>query len=195
MAKPFTRGGITYSSQAAYRKALAARQGFASRAARTKVVKAERSLASLTKSQRQARGRVLDALSLIREGVPINKAVERAGTTRSSLARYGGDAVRREGGRLVISDTDTLPRRMKVVTPDGVRFETLLSGRDARIVGQYSADLKRYLLTGDASLLRKWQGVTVTARGKQVPLASDPADLQDLARAGELDFDDLYEFD
>lgn len=54
--KPFTRGGITYPSQQAYRQALAQSKGFAGRAERDRAIKVQKQLVnkaqSLSKSQK-----------------------------------------------------------------------------------------------------------------------------------------------
>lgn len=192
-SKPFTRGGITYPSQAAYRRALAAREGFASRAARAKVVKAERQLQKLSAPQRQARSRALGAVSLIRQGAPVKKALETAGTTRSSLLKYGGDAVKREGRAITVAAADTLPRRMRVLRPDGVRFETVLSSQDASRLSAYWAAVKEYVRRGDPGALQQFEGASVTVKGQKVPLITDRETLNRMVAAGELDFEDLYE--
>src|SRR2546423_15700078 len=92
-AGPFTRGGVTYPSQAAYRKALAAREGYTSRAARAADVKSVRLLESLTSSQKKSRANALRAISLSREtGLPVSKAARAAGVSLDTVRKYGGEA-------------------------------------------------------------------------------------------------------
>jgi hypothetical protein len=186
-AGPFTRGGATYPSQAAYRKALAAREGYTSRAARAADVKSVRLLESLTSSQKKSRANALRAISLARAtGQPVSKSARVFGVSLNTVRKYGGDAVEKRGGTYFARGTDTLTRRMVVLTKEGASLEIIHSSKDASLLGRYYNAVKEFAKTGDAGVLREFEGKTIKVRGQTMTLITDPGTLTDLARAGVL---------
>ena len=192
-AGAYTVNGIAYPSQYSYRKALAAERGMsvvAYRATRS----AERFLDKLGVRGSRAYDRTLEALSLMRKGASATRAAKRAGATTKSIAKYGRGAVERHGRRLVARDSDTMPRRMQVLMPDGIERNVIIrNSREASLLANHANALRRYLNTGDATELEKFQGKAVTINGKKVPLVADTATIDKLTRAGVIDEYEPYE--
>jgi hypothetical protein len=85
---------------------------------------------------------------------------------------------------------------MQVLTPSGYRPVTITgrnaSGRAAELARYHNA-ARHYLETGDASLLKEFHGKVLRANKQGFPYITDPATLDELARAGELSFETLYQ--
>ena len=72
--------------------------------------------------------------------------------------------------------------------------EIVVRGRHiAGQLGRYWSALQRYLQTGDASRLEKFQGKSIRAAdGTQIHLLTDRRELNRLGSAGVLSFESLY---
>ena len=192
IAGAYTINGITYPSQYAYRKALAAERGMSVAAYRT-TRSAERFLGKLGVRGSRAYDRTLEALSLMRKGATASQAAKKAGTTTKSIAKYGKGAVERHGRRLVARDSDTLPRRMQMLMPDGIERNVIVrNSREAELLGRYANALQKYQ-QGDRDALKPFEGKTVTVNGKKVPLVTDPETVDTLTRAGVVSDWEPYE--
>jgi len=190
-AGPYTVRGITYPSQYAYRKALAAERELSVHAYRN-VVRAERTFEKLGERGSSAYSRVLDALSYIRRGTSATEATRMAGTTTKTLFKYGGDAVAREGRRIVARPEDSLFRLMRVPTDSGV-VETYVHGsREASLVSRYWNAVRYYDETGDFSGVAALAGKKVTVNGRKVKLPTDRRAVDRLILSGEADIPDIY---
>ena len=192
IAGPYTVKGVTYSTQYAYRKALAQSRGLpvtAYRATRS----LERFLDNLGKRGNRTYNRTLEALNLMRKGMSAIEAAKRAGTTTKSIAKYGGGAVERLGRRLKVMEFDTLPRRMQFLMPDGVERNVIVSNsRDAETLGRYANALQKWM-QGDKNALKSFEGRTVKVNGKRIELVTDPETLNTLTRAGVISDYEHYE--
>ena len=74
--------------------------------------------------------------------------------------------------------------------PDGVEHEVEVRGsRVASLVGAHWSAIAHYLRTGDDSRLRRLEGKTVAG----IPLETDPDVIDEWARRGELEIEDVYE--
>jgi len=78
---------------------------------------------------------------------------------------------------------------MRVLTTDGVEYLEVRDPVERSVVGQHWNAVRTYLNTGDDSRLWQLEGETVA--GKQ--LETDPDAIEEQARRGELDFEDIYE--
>lgn len=202
-ARPYTprsgvAAGITFTSERQYRNALARAKGYGSwgaqqRAARN--VRTSGDVASLRTSEREARGRALDAVARMRSsGLSLNQAVRAAGTTSNAVRRYAGGALTQTtGGRFQVKTSDRLVRPMLVPTPDGPITLDVRDSRSAVLLARYWSAVGHYLNTGRTDGLRRLGGRSITIRRQTYPLITDPAALDALADAGELTFDDIYD--
>lgn len=191
-ARPYTPqsgafAGQTFHTEREYRNALAKLKGFSSWHEQQRVAKkvTTKGFADLRPSQKQARARALDALSKVRHGSTLTRAAKEAGTTPNTVAKYTGEHLHRERGRMVASKSDRLYRVMNVITTDGVQEVPLRSSRQASLVGEHANAVKRFLATGDEEPLRKFAGVKVAGRELEVR----PEVLEELQRTSELDYE------
>ena len=198
-ARPYTpkRGafaGRTFHSEREYRNALAQRRGFSSWHAQQRsrpAATSARAITRLSTSAREARGRSLEALSLMRrDGMPLTEAAKRSGTTTNTVLRHAGPALERDGGRYRARPGDHLTRLMLVIARDlGPVTVAVRGSRQASVIGAYWNAVNRYVAHGDPQPLRRFTGVVVAG----VELETDLDVIDGLARAGELEFEDIYE--
>lgn len=190
----FTVAGKTYPSQYAYRKALAQSKGYSNRAAYQADVKVAHSLAKLSKPERRAYDRALDALNLVRKrGLSLSQAAQMAGTSPKVVLKHAGSAFERKGSRYVAKANDSLPRFMRVLTPYGPETALVRSSREASLIGDYLNAVKKYLRTGDISVLHPYRNEALHIRGRKETLLTDQSTLDYLSMADELHFDELYD--
>lgn len=149
----------------------------------------ERALGS---KAREARGRALEAVALARrENLTIRTAARRANVSIGTVRKYAGPALETDAfGRLVAKDADRLYRRVRVIGPRGETFVGVRGSRRTSTVGEYWNAVNNYLVTGDEQPLRRFSGMTVGG----VELETDPDFIEELARRGEVSFEDLYEY-
>jgi hypothetical protein len=106
----------------------------------------------------------------------------------------GGSALRKQAnGRYSTKRTDRLLRILAIPTPEGTREIGVRDSRQASQLAEYWNAVQRYLQTGDASALSEFRNKTIKdASGAQVPLLTNPRDLDRLGSAGVLPFESLY---
>jgi len=202
-ARPYTPasgtvGGITFTSERQYRNALARAKGFTSWSQQQQQGRKVRSAAETAKlrpSEREARGRALDALSKMRaDGLSLQAAAKASGTTVNAVKRHAGSALERtDTGRVRAKKSDRLVRSLHFPTETGVIALDVKDSRSAKRISSYWNAVQRYLETGDVSKLRPFRGKSVRLNKRAYPFITDTATLDRLADAGELGFDDLYE--
>lgn len=189
--------GQTFANEYRYRDALAQQRGFRSRGAARRSprpISRTRDVRELPGRERRAREQALDAIALMRrdDTLTIAQAARRAGTTVDTMLRYAGAALEKRGGRYHAKPYDRLARAMEFLTPEGVISLEVRDSRSRRRIGEYMNAVKRYVNTGDARGLRKFQGRAIRIDGRGYPFATDTATLDRLASAGELGFDNIY---
>jgi len=186
--------GQEFSSYRQYRNALARRLGFRSWAEQQRAprfVGNRAALAALHPREREARRAAFDALTLMRrDGLSLGAAAERAGTTPAAVLRHTGPALELERGRYRARPADRLLRVMRVLGPGGVEHEVEVRGsRAASLVGEHWAAIGVYLQTGDDSRLQALEGKRVAG----IWLETDPDAIEEWARRGELEIEDIYD--
>ena len=167
-ARPYTPqsgafAGQTFHTEREYRNALAKLKGFSSWHEQQRVAKkvTTKGFADLRPSQKQARARALDALSKVRHGSTLTRAAKEAGTTPNTVAKYTGEHLHRERGRMVASKSDRLYRVMNVITTDGVQEVPLRMARGRHRLSanmQTPSEVPRYRRRGAAAQVRGRQG-------------------------------------
>ena len=79
---------------------------------------------------------------------------------------------------------------MRMLTPEGVEVVPVWADSDdASVIGQHWNAVKKFLHTGDVSVLVPFAAWRIQG----YRLATDPAWIELWARRGELDFEDIYE--
>ena len=146
-----------------------------------------------TTASAQAQRRAIKAVALMREGHSRAEAARRANTPPRPIQKYARPAIRRRAGTYAARPTDQLPRRMRVLSPQGVVGVEIRSSRTASELATYWAAVERYLRTGDRSQVRAFHGRALRAGGTRYPYVTDLDLLDQLAEVGEVHFEDLYE--
>jgi hypothetical protein len=125
------------------------------------------------------------------EGLPLDEAARAAGTTPATVIKYAGGALQGTGGGKVIArSSDSLYRRIRVLVKGiGPEDVDIVGSRDASIVARHWNAVKHFLATGETERLTRFRRVSVAGRR----LETDPAAVENWARRGELDFEDIYE--
>lgn len=141
----------------------------------------------------RAERRAVEALRLMREGKSLTAAARTAKTDPRTLKKYGAEAIRQEDLFYAPTPTDRLRRRMRVLTPKGLKIVDVWSSKTASRVAQHMAAFHHYLKTNDSSRLAPFRGVRFRVRGEVLTFVTDLRTLERLAHAGEVSFEDLYE--
>ncbi len=81
---------------------------------------------------------------------------------------------------------------MEAVTTVGVRVVTPRDSRTASLIGGHTNAIKLYGNTGRTSHLRQYRNKTFTTGKTTYRLETDPKKLEELADAGELNFESIY---
>jgi hypothetical protein len=138
--------------------------------------------------------RTAHAVSKMRsERLSLQKASREFGLDPRTVMRRGGSALRKRGRRYEPKRNDRLLRPLVIPTPQGNSLIGVRDYRQAVLLADYWNAVQRYLETGDASALKRFQGKHVTdAVGKQVQLITDLDELNRLGNAGSLSFESLY---
>jgi len=194
-AGPYTVRGITYPSQYAYRKHLAESAGIDRVREYRKIRHIEVELDRLSESQHKARKRALNVVKDIRNyGFTWKQALKTEKTTAKTVKKYAGEALQREGRRIVAKAEDGIPRRIRVPNEFGfgVTYETILSSKDAHNLGLWWNAVRAWR-RGNRSKMDALAGVEITVRGQRRSLPTSDEALRRLEKAGELDIDDIYE--
>lgn len=189
--------GQEFGSYRQYRNALARLKGFGSLAQqqRSKVrVKNAQAFASLNPLQRDARERSLEALSLMRrKGFSLREAAEAAGTTPNTVRRYMGDNLERTPKGFRAKPRDREFRSMRFLTAEGPVYLPVTDSRTASTIGEYWEAVKLYLQMGNDRALRRFKYKQIRVQKKTYNFVTDTKLLERLGRAGELDFESIYE--
>jgi hypothetical protein len=143
----------------------------------------------LSPSEREDYHRSFEVVAeMRREGVSLHAASRRAGISPSTARRYAGDLLVKEGRRYYPTPSDRSYQRMSVLSTEGLRdVDTRGSRTRSLIAGHWNA-LNRFAATGDVAVLRPFEGKRVAG----VELATDPDQVEEYLRRGELDIDDIY---
>jgi len=141
-----------------------------------------------------ARERSLEALQLMRsEGLSLNKAARKAGTTVPTVLKRVPRALRRtRRGRYEATPSDRYTRHLWALTPEGTVEVAVRGSRQAELLASYMAAVDWYLKKGDASRLAAFRDKGIRSSGRSFPFVTNTAALDKLAHAGEESFERLY---
>jgi hypothetical protein len=143
-------------------------------------------------SERQRRS--LDTLALARrEGIPIERAAPRSGTTLSEVRRCAGSAIVHRNGHWWAKPHDNLPRPMRFMVDRGYVALTILDSDEASLIGEHANAIRAYLQPPHSTKqLKRFERAYVVVDGKRYEFVTDPRTINRLARAGVIYFMDLY---
>jgi hypothetical protein len=158
-------------------------------------VSSQRAWQSRSALERENYRLALDVLGRMRHGESLYSAARAVHTTPDSVRRYVGQALSRNGrGRFVASPVDHFYRRMKWLDAQGLSWVEPANSREASKLAAYWSAVLRYVSTGNDRGLRRFRQMRLRTRNKlSLPFLTDLDSLDDLAGAGELSFEDLYE--
>jgi hypothetical protein len=142
----------------------------------------------------QARERALAALAAMRrEELSRSAAAKAHRTSSSTMERYVGSAIRKDGkGRYRAIPHDRISRTLNFLTETG---NIALKVRDSRIassIGEHRNAIAIYERTGDLSVLAPFEGRSFRVGGVEYRFVTDPGTLDRLADADELGIEQLY---
>lgn len=150
-----------------------------------------------TNKQYDTQRRVLDALSEKRrhQKISLTEAAHRAGTTVKTVRRYAEPALEVRSGRIDVKATDRIARRLQMLTPSGLEIVLVRNSRDATRISKHHLAVRQALLTFgyDTDALQRFAGKTLRAGGKTYEFISDYETLLRFARAGVVNFLDIYQ--
>lgn len=150
-------------------------------------------LEALNGAKEDAYRRVLDALSLSRrDKLSATKAARASGTTLKTMRRYAANAIEERNGRCYVAPSDRLPRRMRMLTSQGEVAVRTTSSRTATRIADHNNAIRAYVLTGDPSALKAFDGKTVRSGGQVYQFATDRRTIDRYVRAGSIHFVDIY---
>ncbi len=138
--------------------------------------------------------RVLQALSLMRQGESLSRAAKISGTTPDTIKRIAGTSlIRGPNGRYAVKSVDHLFRSMRFLFRDGMGYVEVANSREATKLAKYMNGLRDYVQTGDTSGLLPFRGKRLRTRQKTyLQFITDPRLIDRLAAAGELQFTSIY---
>lgn len=139
--------------------------------------------------------RALQVVSRVRHGESLSRASKDLSISVDTVRRYTGSALERDGGgRWRAKPSDRLYRRMRWLDSRGQTTVELANSKEASKLSAYWNAVEHYLMTGDDRSLRRFRQMRLRTRQKAtLGFVTDPDQLDRLAYAGQLAFEDLYE--
>jgi hypothetical protein len=143
-------------------------------------------------SERDLRERILDTIHLMREGKSLTSASREVGISREAAIKYSQGVITKRGRVYKVRQWDRLRRDLLFYDAHGQVTVVTHSSRTASKIARYHNAVRGYLIYGDDAALREFEGESIAVGGKQLPFITDKRTLSRLARAGELNFLDIY---
>lgn len=141
----------------------------------------------------RAERRAVGALRLMRQGKSLTAAARAVGSDPRTVRKYVGKALRHREGIYHPIPVDRMRRPMRVLTPAGLLVVDVWSSRTASRLAKYWGAVDHYLRTGDRRRLAPFAGKRFRAQGQVIAFVTDSRLLEQLANAGEVRFEDLYD--
>jgi hypothetical protein len=149
-----------------------------------------------TAIQEERQRRVLDAIGVKRKypSLSLSAAAKRVGTTVKTIRRYAPSVVEIRSGRLDVKPTDRIPRRMKLLTANGLDTVLVRNSRDATRISNFDNAIRQARRTFgvETAKLERFTNKSLRAGGKTYEFLTDYRTIEQLARAGEVHFLDIY---
>jgi len=119
-----------------------------------------RKYSELTPRHRSKRRLSLEVLSRMRrKGLSLSKASKTVGVSRRTVRRHLGAALVRKRRRWLLSGRDRVPRLMRIYENGQETIVEVPDFQTASNIGKYHSIVKRFLETGDVSILHKARGI------------------------------------
>lgn len=143
--------------------------------------------------QRATKARALKALSLMRRGLSLTAAATQARTTPETVRKYAGRAIdRQSNGHYEARPWDRMKRSVRILTPTGPERITVKDSRTATLISDYWNEIDRFVLSGATEGLKRFVNASFQVDGVKYGFLTDLNQIERLAFAGEISFEDLY---
>lgn len=154
----------------------------------------KRSWLALSPREKTMRRTALNVISDVRtKGNSLSKACKDHNITLKTVLKTT-NAFKKTVGRWTAKKHDNISRDLKI-SEDGREISIeITDSRVASLIGSYHNAVKKYLETGDYSLLKKYEGKTITdANGIQYTLETDTEALEEISEGIEdSEFHEIY---
>ena len=150
---------------------------------------------SLPGEEQEARIRALEVLRLVRVGESLYSSSATLGVSPRAVRRQLGPSFYKRGHRWRATTRDRIERGLKIYEKGRITVIVVGDSGAASIIGQYFNDVKKALISNDASYLRKYKKITIRdAKGKLHKLETRLAKLFEIEEGREdIEFSDIYD--
>jgi hypothetical protein len=146
----------------------------------------KKSWKSLLPEERSNRILALEVLRRMKKGESLTRASQEVGLSKYELLSYLRSALKNYSGRWYPKKIDYIEREMQIYEKGEVRTIIVTNSRDASIIGEYFATVRKYLESGDPSELKKFKKIIIVdAYGKKHRLETRPDKIRDIEDAKE----------
>ena len=184
-AKRARTAGVTISSP----KRTGSRKTESSSGPSPVFVRGRKDYEKLHPKEQEARQRAYEAIAEMRRGkVSLTAASRLVGTTPETVRRYASEALTKKGRRYMATAADRSYQRMSALTIEGLQDIDTRGSKSRSLVSAHWRAVNRFSATGDVFVLIPFKGKRVGG----YTLATDPDQIEEYARRGELDIDDIY---
>jgi hypothetical protein len=149
------------------------------------------------KEQRLQRAAIDVAREMRKTAQPLTVVAKRLGLNRAAISRRLAPYLAKRSGRLVIAQSDRLPRPMRLYDAHGAYTVVVRSRADASKIGRYHAALKRWRRSHprDPKILAPFKRMVVTDEdGHKHYFLTDPIALARLFASREVRYESIYEY-
>ena len=175
-----------------YAKRIIARHKVAPRRSLSQLRKTKLSIissqswSSLSPSQRYSRKLSLEVVRRMRKGESFSQASKSVGISSKKIQQHLGGVIYKKKGRWIVKSIDSLSRQMNIYSRGRRISITVTNSKDAKLIGKYFADVKKYLYTGDQTVLRKYEDVVIVDEdGVGHSLETNPQTIRDIEEGKE----------
>lgn len=131
----------------------------------------------------------------MRSGKSLTYSSKEFGLDKKTVKQHIKSAIRKKRERWVAKRTDRIERCL-IINEKGQSIEIIVTNsKDASLIGEYHNAVKKFLETGDKSLLEKFKRrVIKDSKGKKHKLETNPDKLYEISEAREdEEFFEIYE--
>ncbi|MDP2926263.1 MAG: hypothetical protein Q8N99_07840 [Nanoarchaeota archaeon] len=128
----------------------------------------------------------LEVLRRMKKGESLTRASKDVGLTKYDILTYLRNALSKSSRGWYPKQIDHIERAMQIYEKGEIRTIIVTNSRDASIIGEYFATVKKYLESGDPSVLKKFKKIVILdAYGKKHKLETNPDKIRDIEEAKE----------
>jgi hypothetical protein len=150
---------------------------------------------NLKPSQKRLRVLSLNVLTDMRNGKSLTSASKEFGLDKEIVKQHIKSAIIKKRERWVAKKIDRIERCLVINEKGKSRGIIVTNSKDASLIGEYHNAVKKFLETGDKSLLKKFKRrIIKDSKGKKHKLETNPDKLYEISEAREdEEFFEIYE--